>query len=189
MVRFAECGQDENTCRNKKSFSTQSLGNFLTGFEGREHLFPPVCFYESTPIDSSKNGRNIRHMPFPHFHSDSGRESLKRAAELSIASHGQPEHRLSPEAAAIRSRKRTGIELSGPELAYLQHAMSEKIGTLENKISALERSVAEGSAPNSENAREDAQKLKQELDFLRHNFVEKLFKKTEDADNEVAISI
>jgi len=126
-------------------------------------------------------------MPFPHFHSDFGRESLKHTAELAITSHGQPEHRLSKEAVAIRNRKHTGIELSGPELAYLQHAMSEKIGTLENKISALERSVAEGSAPNSSRAEEEKQKLKQELTFLRHNFVEKLFTKTEDADNEVSL--
>jgi len=125
-------------------------------------------------------------MPFSHFHSDFGRESLKRAAQLAIESHNQEEHKLSPEAQKMRT-KRTNIELSGPELAYLQHDMSEKIGTLRNKISTLERSIGEGSAPNSFTAGEEVQKLRQELNFLEHNFLEKLFPQTEDADNEVAI--
>ena len=125
-------------------------------------------------------------MTFPHHHSDIERHSLKSAAELAITSHGQEEHLLSPEALKMR-RKKTSIELSGPELAYLQHDMSEKIGTLRNNISTLERSIGEGTAPNSRNANEELQKLRQELNFLQHNFAEKLFTKTEDADNEVAI--
>ena len=101
--------------------------------------------------------------------------------------HGQNEESLPEEARKMRQRKRTGIELSGPELAYLQHDLSEKIGTLRNKISALERAINEGSAPNSFAAKEDLKKYGQELNFLEHNFTEKLFTNVEDADNEVAI--
>jgi len=126
-------------------------------------------------------------MPFSHLHSDFERHSLKHAAELAIETHGQPEHLLSPEARKIRDRKHTGIELSGPELAFLQHDMSEKIAGLKDEISALERSIGEGTVPNSRNAGEDLQKLKKKLNFLRHNFTEKLFQKPEDADNEVSI--
>ncbi|MCR4280930.1 MAG: hypothetical protein NUV88_01200 [Candidatus Kaiserbacteria bacterium] len=126
-------------------------------------------------------------MTFPHFHSDFERQSLKRAAELAIETHGQPEHLLNEEASKLRRREHTGIELSGPELVYLQHDMSEKISALRTEIYTLERSIGEGTAPNSRNAEENLQKLKQKLNFLQHNFAEKLFKKTEDTDNEVSI--
>ncbi|MBU6388492.1 hypothetical protein KGQ72_01270 [Patescibacteria group bacterium] len=126
-------------------------------------------------------------MAFPYFHSGFEKQALKNRADMAVAMHNKLDHLLSEEEVELRNKKHTGVELSGPELAYLQHNMFERIETLRTKVSALERAIGERTIPNVSNAEEDLQKSKKELEFLQHNFAEKLFQKTGDTDNEVAI--
>ncbi|OGZ20541.1 MAG: hypothetical protein A2494_02965 [Candidatus Lloydbacteria bacterium RIFOXYC12_FULL_46_25] len=120
-------------------------------------------------------------MSFPH--SDFEKFLVGADAERAIESHGQSDHILDQETLAMRKEEHTGIELTGVELAYLKKLASDRISGLESRIEDLDRSIKQHSAPNMNNAEEELGQLKGELNFLKHNFAEKLFR---DRDEEAS---
>lgn len=120
------------------------------------------------------------------FRSGFEKRALDEAARRAIESHNQPAPFLDPETRKMKEKEHTGIELTGVELAYLKKVMSDRIMTIENNISTLERSLSERTAPNPSNTEEDLRSLREELNFLQYNLVEKLFAEKENADNEAA---
>ncbi len=116
--------------------------------------------------------------------SDFERMSMENEAERAITSHNKPEYVLDPEARAMRKKERTGIELTDAELAYWKKITAERIVEFENRIDALSRSL-DGALPNRQKTETELEKLEGELDFLKHNFAEKLFKDRTPADEGV----
>ena len=112
------------------------------------------------------------------IHSDSERSSLGHAARRAIEIHGEPDYALNPEDRKMREQEHTGIELTGPELAYLKHHIAQDVEDVEGKIVTLEESLGQGREPNSSNAEAELVTLRKQLDFLKHNLVEKLFGET-----------
>lgn len=123
-------------------------------------------------------------MTFPN--SDYEKFLVGADAERAIDIHNQPEYILTPEERAMREEEHTGIELTGAELAYLKKITSDRIYALERLVDDLDRSIKERSAPNISNAEEELGKLNGELDFLKHNFAEKLFKERNGESTEEA---
>lgn len=112
-------------------------------------------------------------MTFAHF--GFGKESIHRAADLAIESHGKPEHLLTSEERTMRDAEHTGIELSAAELAVVRKVVSDWMESTNGKIAALERQIGEGSAANVGQANEELASLSQTRKFLEHNLAEKLF--------------
>lgn len=117
-------------------------------------------------------------MTFPN--SDFEKFLVGADAERAIESHGRPDYVLSPETLAMRQEEHTGVELTGVELAYLKKMTASRISGLEDQIESLDRSIKQHSAPNMNNAEEELGQLKGELNFLKHNFAEKLFRDREE---------
>ena len=101
---------------------------------------------------------------------------MNDAARRAIESHTKPEHVLDPETREMKEREHTGVELTGAELAYLKKVAFDRIRAIEQNIPTLECSLGEGTVPNRSNTEEELQGLKQELNFLKYNLAEKLFK-------------
>jgi len=125
-------------------------------------------------VDSLGAGYSITCVTFPNF-GGFERESIKGAARRAIESHDQPEHAMDPPTREMREVEHTGIELTGPELAFLRNDTLERIDEIEGKIAALEESQDQGTEPNAINAEEELQGLRGKLEFIQNNFGEKLF--------------
>lgn len=117
------------------------------------------------------------------------RALLDEAAQRAVKSHNQPTQFLDPETRKMKDKEHTGIELTGVELAYLRKMTSDRVRAIENNISTLERSLSERTAPNPSNTEEDLRSLREELNFLQYNLVERLFAEKEKGDADKSAPI
>lgn len=106
-------------------------------------------------------------------------------ANRAIEIHDQPDYTLDPTQLAMRQEEHTGVELSDKELSYMKKLVKGRMTELPRDIDDLDRSLANRTAYNGLNTRDEKEKAKGELNFLKHNLGEKLFAKDTDATEDM----
>lgn len=106
-------------------------------------------------------------------------------ANRAIGIHDQPDYALDPTELAMRKEEHTGVELSDKELSYMKKLVKGRMTELPRDIVALDRSLSGRTAYNGPNTRDEKEKAKGELNFLKHNLGEKLFANDTDANEDM----